>query len=202
MARRPAPPPKPKSPTLTVGQKRRRIERLQKCVAKLQEFDPQKARKRAPAVLELEAAIDKALASAFGYGTPGYMRYNEAATLDPSPLLAEAAARANEARTGGAPMRHDAKVQETREHFSENRSRSIILLQQAIRTLEEEIAKSEPKVEKSEPSKAPPLTATQASAKAGASAKLELPAPAPRSWAGISLESVRRRLGRWLKRKG
>ena len=85
MARRSAPPPKPKSPILTVGQKRRRIERLQKCVTSLEAFVPQKARKRAPAVLELEAAIDKALSSAFGYGTPAYLRYNQAATLDPDP---------------------------------------------------------------------------------------------------------------------
>jgi hypothetical protein len=70
MARRSVPPPKPKSPILTVGQKRRRIERLQKCVTSLEAFDPQKARKRAPAVLELEAAVDKALSSAFGYGKP------------------------------------------------------------------------------------------------------------------------------------
>jgi hypothetical protein len=84
MARRSVPPPKPKSPILTVGQKRRRIERLQKCVTSLEAFDPQKARKRAPAVLALEAAIDKALSSAFGYGTPAYLRY-KAATLDPSP---------------------------------------------------------------------------------------------------------------------
>jgi hypothetical protein len=56
---------------------------LQKCVTSLEAFDPQKARKRAPAVLDLEAAIDKALASAFGYGTPAYLRYNQAATLDP-----------------------------------------------------------------------------------------------------------------------
>jgi hypothetical protein len=70
MARRSVPPPKPKSPILTVGQKRRRIERLQKCVTSLKAFDPQKARKRAPAVLELEAAIDKTLASAFGTARP------------------------------------------------------------------------------------------------------------------------------------
>src|SRR5215831_2312436 len=57
MARRSALPPKPKSPILTVGQKRRRIERLQKCVTSLEAFDPQKARKRAPMVLALEAAI-------------------------------------------------------------------------------------------------------------------------------------------------
>jgi hypothetical protein len=199
MARRPAPPPKPKSPTLTIGQKRRRIERLQKCVAKLEEFDPQKARKRAPAVLELEAAIDKALASAFGYGTLAYLRYNEAATLDPRPLLVEAAARANGGRPS-TPARHDAKVRETREHFSENRARAIALLQQAIRSLEEEIAESEPKVEKSEPSMAAPMVAMQAPAKSASPPQMELPAPAPRRWAGITLESVRRRMGRWLKR--
>jgi Tripartite tricarboxylate transporter family receptor len=61
MARRSAQPPKPKSPNLTVGQKRRRIERLQKCVASLEACDPQKARKRAPAVLELNREINVAL---------------------------------------------------------------------------------------------------------------------------------------------
>jgi hypothetical protein len=36
----------------------------------------------------------KALSSAFGYGTPAYLRYNEAATLDPSPLLTNVTVRA------------------------------------------------------------------------------------------------------------
>jgi hypothetical protein len=66
MARRSVPPPKPKTPILTVGQKRRRVERLQACVTKLQTFDLQKARNRAPEVLELEAAVDKGLSYAFG----------------------------------------------------------------------------------------------------------------------------------------
>jgi hypothetical protein len=88
MARRPVPPPKPKSPILTNGQKRRRIERLQKCITNLETFDSQKVRKRFgnPEVLTLEAAIDKALSSAFGNGTPAYMRFNQAATLDAGPL--------------------------------------------------------------------------------------------------------------------
>src|SRR5215470_14913373 len=93
MARRSVPPPKPKSPILTVGQKRRRVERLQKCVTSLEAFDPRKARKRAPMVLALEGAIDKALSSAFGYGTSAYLRYNQAATLDPSPLLTNVTVR-------------------------------------------------------------------------------------------------------------
>jgi hypothetical protein len=68
MARRSVPPPKPKSPILTIGQKRRRIERLQKCITSLEAFDSEKVRKRLgnPEVVTLEAAIDKALSSAFG----------------------------------------------------------------------------------------------------------------------------------------
>src|ERR1700691_6190636 len=110
MARRSVPPPKPKSPILTVGQKRRRIERLQKCVTSLEEFDPQKARKRAPAVLELEAAIDKGLSSAFVYGTSAYLRYNQAATLDPSPLITNVTLRTPVLRPVGGPGRYDAKA--------------------------------------------------------------------------------------------
>jgi hypothetical protein len=121
MARRSAPPPKPKTPILTVGQRRRRIERLQKCVTNLETFDPQKARKRAPAVLALEAAIDKALSSAFGYGTPAYLRYNEAATLDPSPLLAEVAVR-GPARPIGGPVRTRRRSRKRADSFPRARS--------------------------------------------------------------------------------
>ena len=122
MARRSAPPPKPKSPILTVGQKRRRVERLQKCVTSLEAFDPQKARKRAPMVLALEAAIDKALSSAFGYGTPTYLRYNQAAILDPSPLLTNATVRSSVVPPVGGSARSAAKAEETRQHFQRTRS--------------------------------------------------------------------------------
>jgi len=91
MARRSVPPPKPKSPILTVGQKRRRIERLQKCVTDLEAFDPLKVRKRAPAVIELEAVIDKALSSAFGYGTPAYLGTIRPRHLSPPTLLLQRA---------------------------------------------------------------------------------------------------------------
>jgi hypothetical protein len=67
------------------------------------------------------------------------LRYSEAATLDPSPLLAEAAARANGVQSGGSPARHEAK-HETREHFAENRARAMALLREAIAALEEQIA--------------------------------------------------------------
>jgi hypothetical protein len=199
MARRSVPPPRPKTPILTVGQKRRRIERLQKCVATLEAFDPQKARKRAPAVLELEAAIDKALSSAFGYGTPAYLRYNEAATLDPSPLLTSVAVSAS-AKAVGGPARHDAKVQEARQHFSENKTRSIALLQQAIRSLEEEIAEAEPKLRVEKPTQAP-IAVADAKPEPKSAEKPDVRSAAPRRWAGITFESVRGHVGRWLRRR-
>jgi hypothetical protein len=193
MARRFAPPPKPKTPTLTVGQKRRRIERLQKCVTSLEAFDPQKARKQAPAVLELEAAIDKALSSAFGYGTPAYLQYNEAATLDPSSLLTTITS-GNPARPVGGPIRHEAKVQETRQQFSENKERAIGLLQNAIRTLEEEIVTAEPLITAPKKSQATsvivPVQQSETTSKAG------VRAPPLRTWGGFR-EVLQRRIGRW-----
>ena len=190
MARRSAPPPKPKTPTLTVGQKRRRLERLQKCITSLEAFDPQKARKRAPAVLELEAAIDKALSSAFGYGTPAYLRYNEAATLDPSPLLTNVAAPA---RPGGS-VRHEAKVQETRQQFSESKERAIALLQSAIRKLEEEIATAEPVTPAPEKSQATPVNVPDQQSRA--TPKAVVRPPSPKTWGGLG-KVLRRRVGRW-----
>jgi hypothetical protein len=199
MARRPVPPPRPKTPILTVGQKRRRIERLQKCITNLEAFDPQKARKRAPAILELEAAIDKALSSAFGYGTRAYLRYNEAATLDPSPLLTSVAVRAP-AKAVGGPARHEAKVQETRQHFSENKTRAIALLQQAIHSLEEEITEAEPKLGAEKPKQAPVVVA-DAKPEPKSAEKPDVRSAAPRRWAGITFESVRGHVGRWLRRR-
>jgi hypothetical protein len=199
MARRSAPPPKPRTPMLTVGQKRRRIERLQKCVTSLEAFDPQKARKRAPAILELEAAIDKALSSAFGYGTIAYLRYTEAATLDPSPLLTSVAVRAP-AKAVGGPVRHDAKVQETRQHFSENKTRAITLLQQAIRSLEEEIAQAEPMLP-AEKAKQTPAIVADAEPDPKSVEKPGVRSAAPRRWVGITFESLRGHVGRWLRRR-
>jgi hypothetical protein len=114
MARRSVSPPKPKPPILTNGQKRRRIERLQKCITSLETFDSQKVRKRFgnPEVLALEAAIDKALSSAFGNGTPAYMRYNLAATLDAGPLITDATLRRPVPRPVGGPRGHDLQLQE------------------------------------------------------------------------------------------
>jgi len=72
---------------LTADQKRRRIDRLQRCIDELEAFDPQQVQRRygEPEVMRLEAAIDEALAAAFGHGTPAYNRYRRAAKLDHGP---------------------------------------------------------------------------------------------------------------------
>jgi hypothetical protein len=193
MARRFVPPAKPKTPILTVGQKRRRIERLRKCVTSLEAFDPQKARNRAPAVLELEAAIDKALSTAFGYRTPAYLRYNEAATLDPSPLLTNITVRASVSSPGG-PTRRDAKVQETRQQFSVNKARAIALLRNAIRTLEEEIGDAAPVVAAPQKSEPAPVIASDKPSQASPNA--DVPTSSPQALSGF-VGALQRHVGRW-----
>ena len=202
MDRRSVPPPKLTPPILTVEQKRRRIERLQKCITSLEAFDYQKMRKRFgnPEVVTLEAAIDKALSSAFGYGTPAYMRYNLAAKLDPGPLITNAALRSAALRPVGGPARHEAQAHEARQYFSEGRERSIVLLQEAIGTLEDEIAAAQPIVEAAQKSKGvadadhppPGRQVAEATQKAG-----EVPTLQPRRRGGIDLKAVWRRVGRW-----
>jgi hypothetical protein len=148
------------------------------------------------AVLELESAIDKALSSAFGYGTPAYLRYNEAATLDPSPLLAKATVQAAVARPGGGPARQDAKPLQTRQHFSENKARAIVLLQKAIRTLEEEIADAEPVVAAPEETTA---TVIASNVLSEVPPKAEVRAATPGPLGGL-VEALRRRVRRWRER--
>jgi hypothetical protein len=144
-------PPKPKAPILTAEQKRRRIERLKKCIRDLQAFDPQKVQKRfgVPEVFALEAAIDKALSSAFGHGTSAYMRFNRAATLDHGPLVTYAPVRSTvvppEAGVQGS-QDDPREAQEARAYFSEGKERSIDLLRKAICRLEDEIAELNPVV--------------------------------------------------------
>jgi hypothetical protein len=193
MARRSFPTPKPKTPILTVGQKRRRIERLQKCITNLEAFDSQKARNRAPAVLELEAAIDKALSSAFGYGTPAYLRYNAAAVLDPSPTLTIVTARMPVSPPAG-PTRRDAKVQETRQQFSANKARAIALLQNAINVLEEEITDAQPVVAARQKFEAAPIIASDEPTEVPP--KAEVPSSRSPRTSGF-VGALRHHFGRW-----
>jgi predicted nucleotide-binding protein len=115
---------------------------LQRCITELHAFDPTKVEKRyrEPDVMRLEAAIDEALSAAFGHRTPAYNRYGDAATLDHGP---------HTARTGGSwsgdyEVNYDLQdAIEARRYFAEGKQQSIVLLQQAIRTLEDEIGDQE-----------------------------------------------------------
>jgi hypothetical protein len=172
MARRSAPPPKPRPPVLTVEQKRRRIERFRKCIQRLDAFDLGRVQKRygVPEVFTLEAGIDKALSAAFGYGTPLYLRFNLAATLDNGPLVTNAAVHSTVLRLVGGPGSHDAQeAQEARKYFSEGKDRSITLLRKAIAGVAQQ---------------------PEATQKAG-----EVRTPQPRPSGGI--EAAWRRVGRW-----
>src|SRR5579862_5337298 len=145
MARRTTSYTPPQAPILTVDQKRRRIERLENCIRDLEAFDPQIVQKRfgIPEVMALEAAIDEALAAAFGHGTHSYNRYKDAATLDNGPHIV----RVQPAFGRGPTVNYDAQeAHEARRYLAEGKQRSIALLRQAIRTLEAEIADQEQSV--------------------------------------------------------
>jgi hypothetical protein len=103
MAHRTAPPPRPTAPTLTLEQKRYRIERFQVCIKRLEDFDPEKVRRRVgvPEVVTFEAGIEKALSATFGYGTPSYFRFNLAARLDVGPLVTSTALESTVLRSVG-----------------------------------------------------------------------------------------------------
>jgi len=163
---------------------------------RLEAFDPLKARKRAPAVIELEAAIDKALPSAFGYGTPAYLRFNQAATLDPDPLVTNATLRSPVLRPVGGPQRGDAKAHEVSQNFSENKERSLALLRKAISALEEEIADAGSFVAVAKQSTATPVIEATQESKTTPKAD-EVRMLRPRRWGGIVFEAAWRRVVRW-----
>lgn len=142
MARRPTPPPEPERPNLTVGQKGRCIERIQRCIAELETFDPTKVQKRyrEPEVMRLEAAIDEALSAAFGHGTPAYKRYSDAATLDHGTRTIGMSSSFGR----GPQVDHEAEAaRQARKYLAEGKQQSIVLLGQAVRTLGDEIADQE-----------------------------------------------------------
>jgi hypothetical protein len=86
-------------------QKRYRIERFQVCIKRLEDFDPEKVRRRVgvPEVVTFEAGIEKALSATFGYGTPSYFRFNLAARLDIGPLVTSTALESTVLRSVGGP---------------------------------------------------------------------------------------------------
>lgn len=138
---RTTPPAQPAEPRLSPAQIRRCIERFERCIDELTAFDPSKVQKRnrEPEVMRLEAAIDEALSSAFGHGTPGYKRYRDAASLDHGPHYA----RGGNIFGGGSINYEAEEAVKARRYFAEGREQSIALLKQAIRALEDQISDHE-----------------------------------------------------------
>ncbi len=137
-------PPKPERHNLTVEQTRGCIARLQDCIRRLEAFDPQQVQKRfnIPEVVALEAAIDDALAAAFGHGSPSYDRYKRAAVLDNGPRIGTARISATWGR-GSQVDREAQDAQDARRYLTEGKEQSIALLRTAIPALEQNIADQE-----------------------------------------------------------
>lgn len=135
MARNHRTTPPPQSPILTLDQLRRRRERIEQCVRDLEAFNPQTVQKRfnSPEVVALQTSIEEALAAAFGDATPAYRRYESAARLDQGAVTMagfNVSAAAHEAQNRA----------KAHQYLAEGKLRSIALLQQAIRALDELIA--------------------------------------------------------------
>ena len=128
-------PPPPEAPRLTADQLGRRRGRIEQCIRDLEGFDPQTVQKRfnSPEVTALQTSIEEALAGAFGDGTPAHRRYASAARLDQGPVTMagfNVSAAAHEAQNRA----------KAHQYLAEGKLRSIALLQQAIRAIDELIA--------------------------------------------------------------
>jgi predicted nucleotide-binding protein len=123
----PRKPPAPPSPrALTPDQIRRAIDRLRKRISELDAFDPSSVQERwPPEARAIETAIEETLAKVFGEGTPAYDRYDSAARLDNGPLI-----------MGGG----DDPPYKIQEWLREGKARSLALLNQAVKGLEEDLA--------------------------------------------------------------
>ena len=136
MARRPTSQ-QPEDRILAVSEMRSGIERLSLRIKDLDELNPQTIPwRRSDGIVSLEAAIEDTLAAVFGNGTPKFKRYHSAANSEPAPVLRMVPDWIG-ARGGGEGGGED--IQELRQGIAERKLRSIALLKQAVRGLEEEI---------------------------------------------------------------
>ncbi len=128
-------PPAPPRPSLSVEKKRRCLDRLRERIAELEAFDPQAIQIRFdPSVLALETAIEGTLSSAFGHDTIEYKRYSAATRLDNGPMSVPIVV--GRRMLGPDP----AELNKVRHYLTQGKAKSIALLGEAIRFLEDEIA--------------------------------------------------------------
>jgi predicted nucleotide-binding protein len=151
MARRPTSSSEPPPANLSPDQMRAGIERLRRRIAELTAFDVSLISKRAdPGIVALETSIEETLQRVFGAGTLEMRRYSSAATLHQRVV----AMSATFGRGNGGPS-----AAELQREFSSLRARSVALLEQAVRGLEEEISErdqlDQPPVTKAAPERSP-----------------------------------------------
>ena len=120
--------PSPKLPERVIhgpDQLRQGIERLQRQIGKLEAFDPSSVSVRnAAETRAMQAAIAESLAKTFGDGTSEYNRYASAARLDHAPNYI----------SGRPPVALIA------EWIQDGKAKSLALLNQAVKDLQEELA--------------------------------------------------------------
>jgi predicted nucleotide-binding protein len=131
MARRPTPQTR-HSPILSAAKKRSAIDRLNRRIEDLRNFEPLSVQaRRSPEVMKLEAAIEETLAAAFGHGTDRYNRYRSAADLE-LPVIGLL-------YVGPGVSPQGENIDELRKEIAERKQRAIVLLQSAVQGLEEEL---------------------------------------------------------------
>jgi predicted nucleotide-binding protein len=131
MARRPTTTTRPERPHHTVDEKRHDIVRLQRRIAEVDAFDPSQATKRFsdPAVTALQTSIASTLTAIFGHRTAEYNRYAAATSFDHGSI--------SMGGTWGREYRDEAA--EARRYLGEGKAQTLALLNEAVRSIEEEI---------------------------------------------------------------
>jgi hypothetical protein len=124
MATRKTPPAPPQDIRLSPGQLKAGIARFARRIKDVEAFEPEKVSdRRDPNVDALEASIAEALSQTFGHDTPTRRLYAPAATLD----------------TAGYNM-NGTPHHEVTEGLVHGKQRALVLLNRAIKSLEEQIA--------------------------------------------------------------
>ena len=114
----------PKIAKLSTDEMRRGIARIQARITELRAFDVSSVTTRwSGEIKALQTAIEETLSKVFGHGTVEYNRYDSAAHLDNGPLI----------------MGRASPPAEVQKYLTEGIAKSLQLLQQAIRGLEEDL---------------------------------------------------------------
>ena len=126
---------RPERPTHSVEEKRQDITRLERRIDELEAFDPNgvTARFTDPSVKQIETAISSTLAAVFGQRTDEYNRYIRATHLDHGTISVSSSW--TDSRRGG----YRDEAAEARQYVTEGKAEALVLLRQAVQTLQEEI---------------------------------------------------------------